>query len=54
MLPDIEYYVRTCDLCQHVKVHRHKPYGLLQPLPIPHAPFEVVTMDFITGLPASE
>ena len=54
MLPDIEYYVRTCDACQHNKIHRHKPYGLLQPLPIPKAPFETVTMDFITGLPVSD
>jgi hypothetical protein len=37
-----------------VKVHRHKPYGLLKPLPVPDNPFEIITMDFITGLPRSE
>ena len=28
--------------------------GLLQPIPIPEKPFEVVSMDFITELPDSE
>jgi hypothetical protein len=37
--------------CQRVKAeHRHLA-GLLQPLPIPEWKWEVVTMDFIIGLP---
>jgi hypothetical protein len=37
--------------CQKVKVEHRHPAGLLQPLPIPEWKWEVVTMDFITGLP---
>jgi len=48
---DVDYYIRTCSTCQRVKVHRHRQYGLLKPLPVPSEPFETVTMDFITGLP---
>jgi Integrase zinc binding domain/Chromo (CHRromatin Organisation MOdifier) domain/Integrase core domain len=51
---DVGEYVRTCDVCQRSKVHRHKPFGLLQPLPVPEGPFDIITMDFITGLPNSE
>lgn len=51
---DVDYYVRTCSKCQRAKVHRHKPYGLLKPLPVPSEPFETVTMDFITGLPTAD
>lgn len=50
---DVANYVRTCDICQRVRVHRHRPYGVLQPLPIPTKPFEEVTVDFITKLPPS-
>ena len=46
-------YVSTCDVCQKVKHCRQVSPGLLQPLPIPSDPFEVVTMDFITELPES-
>jgi hypothetical protein len=37
--------------CQKVKAENRHPTGLLQPLPIPEWKLEVVTMDFITGLP---
>lgn len=53
MSRDILKYVRTCDICQKVKPRRHAPYGLLQPIPIPSQPFEVISMDFIMELPQS-
>jgi transposase InsO family protein len=37
--------------CQKVKAEHRNPTGLLQPLPIPEKKWEVITMDFITGLP---
>jgi len=47
-------FIFTCDICQKSKTRRHAPYGLLQPIPIPDRPFEVVTMDFIPELPESK
>lgn len=53
MSREIKSSVNTCDVCQKTKPRRHAPIGLLQPIPIPSQPFEVVTMDFIPELPSS-
>lgn len=53
MSQDIKHFVVSCDICQKVKLKTHGPLGYLQPIPIPLAPFEVVSMDFITELPKS-
>ena len=50
----IREYVTSCDTCQRVKADRHKPYGLLQPLPVPTRPWESVSWDFIVKLPVSK
>ena len=50
MKDDIHRYVEECVTCQKVKFDRHKTPGLLQPLPIPTAPWESIAMDFIFGL----
>jgi hypothetical protein len=53
MTKDIKDYVFRCDICQKIKHRRHLPYGQLQPIPIPEAPFQCVTMDLIGELPES-
>ena len=44
-------YISRCMICQQVKVEHHHLAGLLQPLPVPEWKWEVISMDFITGLP---
>ncbi|KAK9058307.1 hypothetical protein SSX86_023148 [Deinandra increscens subsp. villosa] len=50
---DVTTFIRNCQVCQSTKPTNHKPYGLLQPLPIPEAPWLDISMDFITHLPCS-
>jgi hypothetical protein len=48
---EIIEYITRCMECQKVKAEHRDPTGLLQPLPIPEWKWDVVTMDFIIGLP---
>ena len=50
MKRDIEDYVRGCVVCAAVKPSQQLPAGLLQPLPIPHRPWDVISIDFIGPL----
>ena len=50
---DVKKYVSGCDSCQRNKSAHNMPYGLLQPIEIPHAPWDVVTFDLIVDLPKS-
>ncbi|KAJ9537912.1 hypothetical protein OSB04_030645 [Centaurea solstitialis] len=50
---DVARFINDCTICQQTKYTTHKPYGLLQPLPVPNQVWEEITMDFITGLPPS-
>ena len=50
MKKDMAEYISRCMKCQQVKVEHQHPIGLLQPLPIPKWKWEVISMDFITGL----
>jgi len=54
MQKDIVQYVRSCDSCQRNKPSHSRPAGLLQPLPVPEAPWTDLSMDLITSLPRSK
>eukprot|EP00833_Pecoramyces_ruminatium_P004598 jgi/Orpsp1_1/1178630/evm.model.c7180000066157.1 len=54
MTEDITNYVKSCRVCCQAKDDRHKPYGLLMPLPTPTRPWSSISIDFITELPKSK
>lgn len=47
------HYVRYCPVCQQAKPDRAASPGLMEPLPIPQQPWDMITTDFIAGLPQS-
>ncbi|CAJ2661882.1 unnamed protein product [Trifolium pratense] len=54
MQKTVRNFVQSCDVCQRQKHSATSPGGLLQPLPIPNAIWEDLSIDFITGLPKSK
>ena len=48
---DIALFIAKCKECQLVKAEHRHPSGLLQELPILEWKWEVISMDFIIGLP---
>ena len=51
MMTQIIKFVAACSVCQHCKYQATSPTSLLQPLPIPKAIWEDISLDFISGLP---
>jgi hypothetical protein len=51
MKENIVNYVARCLECQQVKAEHKHPAGSLQPHVIPKSKWEVISMDFIVGLP---
>ena len=51
MRRDVQQYVSKCDTCAKAKHSRHKPYGLLQPIPPPENAWSTIALDFIVKLP---
>ncbi|KAI3724632.1 hypothetical protein L2E82_36415 [Cichorium intybus] len=51
MKRDIGRYVERCLTCLQVKSNHQKPYGEIQPLPVPEKKWDHITMDFVTKLP---
>ena len=51
MKNELVEYIDIFFECQQVKTEHQHPAGLLQPLPIPSWKWEIISIDFITGLP---
>lgn len=51
MTVEIAKHVASCPQCQVNKASHQLPQGLLQPLAVPDERWQVVSMDFVTGLP---
>jgi transposase InsO family protein len=50
---DVEKHINKCATCGRTKPRNHRPYGELAALPIPERPWQIITVDFVTGLPTS-
>ncbi|WMV55004.1 hypothetical protein MTR67_048389 [Solanum verrucosum] len=48
---DIADFVAKCPNCYQVKVEHHRPGGMTREIDIPTWKWELINMDFITGLP---
>ena len=49
----IGQYISTCDLCLRTKPWRHSPVGELQPLSVPDARWDTLSVNFVVKLPES-
>ncbi|KAE8692578.1 hypothetical protein F3Y22_tig00110831pilonHSYRG00013 [Hibiscus syriacus] len=47
----VEFYVKTCPVCQQDKVENRQLAGLLEPLPVPQRLWDSITLDFISAFP---
>lgn len=53
MRSEVERYMKNCKVCQYAK-GRSQNIGLYVPLPIPDRPCNMVSMDFVFGLPNNQ
>jgi hypothetical protein len=51
MKTDIKHFVATCSICHQAKPDRAQYPGLLSPLPVPTESWQIISMDFVDGLP---
>lgn len=50
----VKTFVAGCSVCQQAKPDRSKLPGLLLPLPVPSSAWQIISMDFVEGLPRSQ
>ncbi len=53
MARDIRCFFLACSVCAVSKTSNRPSAGLLQPLSVPSRPWSHISLDFVTGLPAS-
>ena len=53
MRSSVHAFVCACTVCQQAKPDRARYPGLLQPLPVPASAWDMVSLDFVEGLPRS-
>ena len=51
MAEEVKVHVRTCPICQRIKVRLHKPYGKFMPVKPSDRLWASTSMDWITDLP---
>ena len=54
MKNELAEYIANCFECQQDKTEHQHPAGLLQPLCIPSWKWEIISLDFIIGLPRNQ
>src|SRR5713101_6516472 len=54
MKTELAKYIARCFECQQVKTEHQHPAELLHPLPIPSWKWEIISLDFVTGLPRNQ
>ncbi|CAA7270581.1 unnamed protein product [Cyclocybe aegerita] len=54
MASETKTYCLSCVTCKLSKPSNQKPYGLLNPLPVPGTPWEAIGVDFVGPLPESK
>ena len=53
MRSEVEKYVKNCKICQYAK-GKSQNIGLYKPLSIPNRPWDMISMDFVLGLPKTQ
>ncbi|WVZ54190.1 hypothetical protein U9M48_005028 [Paspalum notatum var. saurae] len=53
MKKDVKLFVASCQVCAQAKPEHSKLPGLLLPLPVPSSAWQIISMDFVEGLPRS-